>query len=454
MKTYAVILASGKGKRFKSQTPKQFTKIAGKLVVEHTVSIFEKHHLVDEIIIVTLPEYISKIEELTIKNEWKKVSKILIGGNTRQESSFVGINSIKDPEALVLIHDAVRPLVSDKIISEIIKYLSEYDAVDVAIPSADTIIEIGDDQTIRRIPKREYYWKGQTPQGFKLSLIKKAHLLAKKDNFTDVTDDCGLILHYKLSKVFVIKGDEANIKITTPVDAYIADKLFQIRTVKLIESIHLEELKGKVGIIFGASRGIGKAIMELAEKNKIKIFGFSRSNGVDITVERQVENALKKVYEKEKRIDFVIVTAGILRKKPLVNFSPEEILEQININYVGSINVARQSFPYLKESKGHLILFSSSSYTRGRAFYSIYSSTKAAIVNFAQAISEEWSDYGIKVNVICPERTATPMRFENFGKEPLESLLSPKKVAEVTLSLLNKNITGQVMEVKKDDENF
>jgi len=451
MKTYAIILASGRGKRFKSQLPKQFTKLAGKLVIEHTISIFEKHPLIDEIIIVTLPEYISRVEELIIKNEWKKVSKILIGGNTRQESSFIGINSIKEPEALVLIHDAVRPLVSDRIISEVIKSLAKYDAVDVAIPSTDTIIEVGDNKIIKKIPKRDYYWRGQTPQGFKLSIIKKAHMLAKQDNFTEITDDCGLIIHYKLAKVFVVKGEESNIKITTPLDIYIADKLFQLRTIKLVEDTKLENLKGKVGIVFGASRGIGKSIVELAKKLNIKIFGFSRKNGIDISKERQVEKVLKEIYTKEGKIDFIIVTAGILRKKPLINFSLKEIMEQINTNYVGSINVAKLSFPYLKESKGHLILFSSSSYTRGRAFYSIYSSTKAAIVNLAQALSEEWAQYGIKINVICPERTATPMRFENFGREPLETLLSPEKVAKVTLSVLNTEITGQVIEVTKND---
>ena len=449
MKTYAIILASGKGERFKSSLPKQFTKLAGKLLIEHTVEIFEKHPLIDEIIIVTLPHYVSKIEELILKNEWKKISKVLIGGATRQESSFIGINSIKDDEAYVLIHDAVRPLVSENLITEVINKLQKYDAVDVAIPSADTIIEIDQDFFIRKIPDRSYYWRGQTPQGFKLSIIKKAHLLAIKDNFRKVTDDCGLIVHYNLAKVFVVKGEEGNIKITTPLDIYIADKLFQLKTIKSLGEFNLNQLKGKIGVIFGASRGIGKAIMEMANNLDIKIFGFSRSTGVDITNENQVEKALEQVYQKEGKIDFVIVTAGILRKKPIMNFSNSEILEQINVNYIGSINVARKAFPYLKKSQGHLILFSSSSYTRGRAFYSIYSSSKAAIVNLVQALADEWSDYKIKVNAICPERTATPMRFENFGKEPLETLLSPEKVAKETLKLLLTNITGQILEVRK-----
>jgi 2-C-methyl-D-erythritol 4-phosphate cytidylyltransferase len=104
----------------------------------------------------------------------------------------------------------------------------------------------------------------------------------------------------------------------------------------------------------------------------------------------------------------------------------------------------------LKESKGHLTLFTSSSYTRGRALYSTYSSIKSAIVNFAQAISEEWIPEGIKVNAICPDRTATPMRVSNFGKEAAGTLLTAEEVALKTLSVIESKSTGQVFEVKME----
>ena len=81
--------------------------------------------------------------------------------------------------------------------------------------------------------------------------------------------------------------------------------------------------------------------------------------------------------------------------------------------------------------------------------YSIYSSTKAAIVNLTQALAEEWEKDSIKINVINPERTATPMRYSNFGKEPEGSLLSPNKVAEATINALLSNFTGQVIDVKR-----
>ena len=103
----------------------------------------------------------------------------------------------------------------------------------------------------------------------------------------------------------------------------------------------------------------------------------------------------------------------------------------------------------MKESKGALLLYTSSSYTRGRALYSLYSSSKAAIVNFVQALSEEWFEHGIRVNCINPERTKTPMRIQNFGNEPENTLLDPKVVATVSVNTLLSRMTGEVVDVKR-----
>ena len=120
----------------------------------------------------------------------------------------------------------------------------------------------------------------------------------------------------------------------------------------------------------------------------------------------------------------------------------------INVNYLGMVNVALESFPYLKSSKGTLLFYTSSSYTRGRAFYSLYSSTKAAVVNFVQAISQEWESNGVRVNCINPERTKTPMRVRNFGIEDDATLLKAETVAIESLKTLLSDFTGQVIDVK------
>jgi 2-C-methyl-D-erythritol 4-phosphate cytidylyltransferase len=109
------------------------------------------------------------------------------------------------------------------------------------------------------------------------------------------------------------------------------------------------------------------------------------------------------------------------------------------------VNVVQAGIPYLRATKGAILLFASSSYTRGRALYAVYSSTKAAIVNFVQAVSEELFHDQVRINTINPERTATSMRLANFGREPEATLLSAERVAEVALKTLLSDLTGQVI---------
>ncbi len=449
-KNIAIILASGISERLNSlSTVKQFVKIAGKTVIEHTLDVFEKNSNIDEIVIVTKEEYKNYCLELIQKNSFQKIKKIVNGGKTRQESSCLALKSLScNDNDNILIHDAVRPFISDKIINDCIEALKKYQAVDVAIPSADTIIEVNDNNLITNIPKRKYLRRGQTPQAFKFGVIIKAHSMAELDKNIEVTDDCGLIKKFNLADIFVVTGDDFNIKITYPIDIDIADKLFQIRDFTTSKA-KFENLKDKVVVIFGSSRGIGKEILNLAKNNGAKVYGYSRSNGVDISDYNQVEHTLNEIYSKEKRIDAVINTAGVLKTGSLTERNIEDIISEININYIGSINIAKLSIPYLKKTKGSLVLFTSSSYTRGRKNYSIYSSAKSAIVNLTQALAEETEEYGIKINVINPERTKTPMRTENFGNEPDETLLAPEHVANITLSVLLSKFSGQIVNVRK-----
>ncbi len=444
-KVYAIILAGGSGERLGFPVPKQFVKVAGKTVIEHTIEVFEKHPSVDEIILVINPSFRHLMEEILLKRNYRKVKKILNGGETRKESSAIGVNSIEDDEAIVLIHDAVRPFVSKRIIDESIEAAVKHGAVDVAIPSVDTIIRVNDNMFIEDIPPRKYMMKGQTPQSFKLSIIRKAHKMAVVG---DVTDDCGLVLKHNISPIFVVRGEERNIKLTYPEDIFLIDKIFQLRTYSIPE-IPLEDLRGKVLVVFGGSAGIGKAAVDVAVEHGARAYGFSRSTGVDVRNIQQLQKALQGVRNREGRVDFVINTAGILRVGKLEDRKEEEIMEEISINYIGSINVVRASIPFLRESRGSIALFTSSSYTRGRGLYTVYSSTKAAIVNLVQGLAEELLEDHIRINAINPERTATPMRFKAFGKEPPDTLLQPEKVAEATLKTLLSDITGQVIDVRR-----
>jgi len=449
-KNYAIVLASGVGERTRFEKPKQFIKIAGKTVLEHTLEIFESNDSIDEIILVSHRDYVELCKELILKNNYKKISKVLCGGASRRESSFIGISAIEDEQSKVLIHDAVRPFLSNRIINECIKKLDEYDAIDVAIPSADTIIEINDDMVINKIPARKNLMRGQTPQGFKVKTIKKAHELANKSGDITVTDDCGLIVKFDVAPIYVVLGDESNIKITYPIDITIADKLFQIKNSETPKT-DLKILKDKVLVVFGASKGIGASVVEVAKGNNAKVYGFSRANNVDVTDIKSVKKALEEVYKKEGRIDYIVNTVGVLKMGKINCREIEDVKDEIDTNFIGCINITQLAVDYLKETQGSLLFYTSSSYTRGRALYSIYSSMKAALVNLVQAVSEEWEQEKIRINIINPERTATPMRFTNFGKEAAETLLKPETVAITSLKTLLSNYTGQIVDVRKEE---
>ncbi|MEM2297652.1 MAG: 2-C-methyl-D-erythritol 4-phosphate cytidylyltransferase [Ignisphaera sp.] len=453
-KTLAIILAGGRGERFRDEIPKQFVNLAGKPIICHTIEKFEKHPLIDEIYIVIPEEFYHYTLELVKARSYKKVTKILIGGRTRQESSRVGVFATPDDVENILIHDAVRPFVSEEIINDVIKALEKFEAVDTAIPVTDTIIE-AKEKIIVNIPKRDYLYRGQTPQGFKSKIIKKAHELALRDGINNAPDDCSLVLRYGLAEIYVVEGSEFNIKITYPLDLHLADKILQLNYVKVsgkLEPSIKEQIHGKVLIVFGGTSGIGEKIHNLWNQLNGKSYAFSRRTGVDITHLESVSEALEHVYSREGKIDAVVVTAGVLKPGFLHGMDLKDIINIINTNLIGPIVVSKLSIQYLKETRGSLLLFGSSSYSYGRAGYVPYSASKAALVNLVQGLADELSPYGIRVNIINPERTDTPMRRAAFGNEDKSTLLSPEYVARVAINVLLKDITGAVVDVKKVDE--
>lgn len=454
-KTQMILLAGGKGERFGGELPKQFVKIAGRTVIEHTIDQIEKSEFIDSMIIVINGKFYDYMNDLLLKNHFQKVKKVVIGGKSRQESSYMGICACDEDTDKILFHDAIRPFVSGKILEDVVKALDSYDAVDVAIECADTIIQIDDKKIISNIPKRKYLRRGQTPQGFRKSVIEEAYRRYFADGSLEVTDDCGIVMEYGLADIYVVEGSEQNIKLTYQEDIYLADKLFQIRSVKGNVSSDAKQemysaLKDKVGVIIGAGGGIGADIQCLLEKNGCTVYGFSRKNGCDINHYEQIQSVLKQVYEKEHKIDYVINTAGELRIGKLESISAGEIDTLIGVDYVGAVKLTKAALPYLRQTKGSLLLFASSSYTRGRAMYSIYSSAKAAIVNFTQAVAEEMAEEGVRINVINPERTDTPMRRKNFGNEDPATLLPSSEVAEVAIAAVSANYTGQVIDVRRN----
>lgn len=453
LKNVAVILAGGIGERMRASMPKQLLKIAGKSIIDHTLSVFQTNDQIDEVIVLMTPGYLDKLKIITDK--YDKISIVMDGGATRNETSKKAIEYLSGQydECNILFHDAVRPFLSDRIIGDCIEALKKYRAVDVAIPSSDTIIEVSGDEIVD-IPDRSKLRRGQTPQAFKLSTIRQAYELADKDPNFKATDDCSVVLKYlPKEKIYVVEGSENNMKVTQPVDAFIADKLFQISSrdnLELDEASRKRWLQGKTMVVFGGSKGIGLEIAKLGEEYQCNVFSFSRTlNYTNVTREDDIKRALAEAQAKTGRIDFVIDTAGELTISPLCKLSVEQIEDSIKVNYLAPVLVAKNSFEYLKQTGGEVVLFTSSSYTRGRSDYSLYSSSKAATVNLVQALAEEWIVDNVRINCINPERTATLMRTNAFGNEDKNTLLDPKVVAKATIDTLVSSLTGQVIDVRR-----
>ncbi len=458
----AVILAGGTGVRLGLSYPKQFAKIAGKTVLEHTVAAVARHPKIDEVMIVTHPAHTTEVLGYVHNNGWKKVGRVISGGTDRFGSTWSAIEALADlpSDTKVLFHDAVRPFLQDSVIDQTIAALDRYNAVDVVIPSADTIVRVDESDRVIGIPPRAELRRGQTPQGFRLGRIRLAYERANAAGLRAFTCDCGVFLSMVPEDAMgAVTGHSTNIKITLAEDLFLADKLFQSRgdtaaitnaTANATANDPPRSLADAVVVVLGASEGIGKAIADRATAFGARVFGFSRSStGTDVADKASVQRAFDHVLAQAGRIDHVVLTAAGLVRKPLITMSDAEIDELLTVNLRGAIDVARLAYPHLRHSGGSLLFFTSSSYTRGRAFHSVYSATKAAVVNLAQALSEEWMDDGIRVNCLNPERTRTPMRVKSFGLEPEASLLTADRVAEVSVSVLAAQVTGHVIDVRR-----
>ncbi|WP_238998252.1 bifunctional cytidylyltransferase/SDR family oxidoreductase [Nocardioides limicola] len=457
MRNVAVLLAGGVGTRIGLEIPKQLLKIAGRTILEHTLAALDSHPSVDEVIVMMAPGHLDAVRAIVDTGGYTKVSAILEGRGTRNDTTQAALAAIGETECHVLFHDAVRPLVSPRIITECFQALEEFDAVDVAIPSADTIIEVTEQNTIAEIPPRAMLRRGQTPQAFKNSTIRAAYEVANADPDFVATDDCTVVLRYTPDvPITVVAGDERNMKVTEPIDVYLADKLFQL-TVKDRPDPHTDEeyaelLTGKTVVVFGGSYGIGADIARIAEAAGARVFTFSRS-GTGTHVERRADiaAAAAQVLAAAGSVDYVVNTAGVLPRGELVETTEETVYAATEINYLAPVFIAQEFFPALRDSKGSLLLFTSSSYTRGRGGYSLYSSAKAAVVNLTQALADEWAADGVRVNCVNPERTGTPMRTKAFGQEPEGTLLDSDTVARTSLDVLVSNQTGHIIDVRKDD---
>ena len=222
MKTVAIIPAGGVGKRLGSSIAKQYLLLDRVPVLVRTLKIFQQAKVIDEIVLV-VPEddLISAKKQLVDKYDLTKVTAIVAGGNERQDSVRNGLSAIVDRCDVVIIHDGVRPLLTEEMINQVVAAAKSYGASSMGVKVKDTVKQTTDSDLIAATLPRNNLWLTQTPQAFAFDILQKAYAAAVSDKFYG-TDDASLVERIGV-KVKMIAGSYENIKITTPDDLIIAE---------------------------------------------------------------------------------------------------------------------------------------------------------------------------------------------------------------------------------------
>lgn len=222
-KNIGIILAGGSGRRMGGNLPKQFLIVEGKTILEYTLTVFQEHPLIDEIAVVVHPDYADSLGKMIPLASFPKVRPVLKGGEERYLSTVAALKAYHDLDCHLLIHDAVRPLVTPRIITEVIQSLETYRAVGVGIPSTDTtVFSDSNREIIENIPDRSRLFRMQTPQGFDRYTLEEAFRKALEDPEFHTTDDCGVVKKYlPEEKIKIVPGENSNIKITLPEDIFL-----------------------------------------------------------------------------------------------------------------------------------------------------------------------------------------------------------------------------------------
>ena len=231
----AVIFAGGSGNRMHTKSrPKQFLDLNGKPILIYTIELFDNHKDIDAIVCVCLESWIPFLEKMLRKLEINKVVKIVSGGNSGQESIYKGLcaaeqlaSDAEDDNAIVLIHDGVRPLITEETITDNINMVKECGSCITVVPAIETVIIKKEGKDELEIPKRAECKMARAPQSFYLKDIIGAHRRSQVEGITDFIDSCSMMSYYGM-KLGLIEGPMENIKITTPTDYFVFRAMVEV----------------------------------------------------------------------------------------------------------------------------------------------------------------------------------------------------------------------------------
>lgn len=230
MKAAAIITAGGLGKRFGTERadklPKQFIPLSGKPIIAHSIKSFDSSESISEIIVVVPDKWVEYTQqEVVDKFNLSKVSKIISGGDERQQSVEKGFLSISSKPDIIVVHDGVRPFVTVDLIEEVVSEAHRSGAAIAACPSTDTIKKSTPEQSIENTLPRQDIWLAQTPQAFKYDILKDAFETASEDGYLG-TDE-SLLVERIGKDVKLVKSSKHNIKITTPEDIELGELILE-----------------------------------------------------------------------------------------------------------------------------------------------------------------------------------------------------------------------------------
>ena len=228
----AILLAGGSGQRFGADRPKQFVRIGERTVLEHSLAAFEQSPHIDAILIVSHPQHLNEVSELLPSSQHPKLLAVVAGGAERQDSTLNALRALTQitdsplEQIRILIHDAVRPAVSQSIIERVCTALHTHQAANLVVPVTDTLLEVNDNGTTAAMPSRARYRRVQTPQGFHAATLQHAYDVALTDLNFQATDDCGVVFRYLPEvEIALIEGEQRNIKLTYPEDLHVLHHL-------------------------------------------------------------------------------------------------------------------------------------------------------------------------------------------------------------------------------------
>ena len=229
----ALIFAGGTGSRINSRTrPKQFLELNGKPIIIHTLEYFEDAQSIDAICVVCLEGWIAYFNDLVKKFNLRKIRWVVPGGDTGQDSIFKGLSAVYEDEsvprdAIMLIHDGVRPLINVNTVEDVVACARENGNAITVTSAYETIITVDENENVNDVVDRKRAKLARAPQAFHLNDIYSAHIRAREENF-DAIDSATLMRHFG-HRLFTVEGPVENIKITSPSDFYIFRAIYEAR---------------------------------------------------------------------------------------------------------------------------------------------------------------------------------------------------------------------------------